>query len=70
MALLVLKGGNAIDIAYDLSNRGSIDIDFSMDRDFTAAELNRVRNQAAGLLKSKAIVMTPFLQFYAYGAGL
>jgi hypothetical protein len=53
MALLVLKGGNAIDIAYDLSSRGSIDIDFSMDRDFTAAELNRVRNQAAGLLNAE-----------------
>jgi predicted nucleotidyltransferase component of viral defense system len=53
MGLLVLKGGNAIDIAYDLSSRGSIDIDFSMDRDFTAAELNRVRNQASGLLNNE-----------------
>ena len=53
MALLVLKGGNAIDIAYDLSDRGSIDIDFSMDRDFTEAELMRVRNQAAGLLNAE-----------------
>ena len=26
MALLVLKGGNAIDIPYDLSRRGSVDI--------------------------------------------
>lgn len=28
---LVLKGGNALQLAYDITNRGSIDIDFSME---------------------------------------
>ena len=31
MGILVLKGGNALDLAYDLSNRGSIDIDFQYE---------------------------------------
>lgn len=53
MAILVLKGGNAIDIAYDLSNRGSVDIDFSMEKDFTEAEKRRIRNQGAGLLNAE-----------------
>jgi predicted nucleotidyltransferase component of viral defense system len=34
METLVLKGGNAITIAYGLGNRGSADIDFSMEEDF------------------------------------
>ncbi|EKE03399.1 MAG: hypothetical protein ACD_20C00209G0010 [uncultured bacterium] len=37
---LVLKGGNCIDLAYKLSNRSSIDIDFSMETDFSQDELN------------------------------
>src|ERR1700744_2318910 len=53
MALLVLKGGNAIDIAYDLSNRGSVDIDFSMENDFTEAEKKRIVNQSADLLNTE-----------------
>jgi predicted nucleotidyltransferase component of viral defense system len=53
MALLVLKGGNAIDIAYDISSRGSIDIDFSMEKDFTENEKIRVKNQAASLLNAE-----------------
>ena len=31
---LVLKGGNALQLAYDITSRGSIDIDFSMEREF------------------------------------
>jgi predicted nucleotidyltransferase component of viral defense system len=42
MRVLVLKGGNAIDIAYDMSFRGSMDIDFSMERDFTEVEKNKL----------------------------
>ncbi len=38
MGILVLKGGNALDLVYDISNRGSIDIDFSMESDFTEKE--------------------------------
>jgi len=53
VGLLVLKGGNAIDIVYDLSNRGSIDIDFSMEKDFTEKEMGYVRNQISGLLNQE-----------------
>lgn len=31
---LVLKGGNAMDIVYHTSNRSSVDLDFSMEKDF------------------------------------
>ncbi len=34
MNTFVLKGGNAIDIIYGLSDRASIDIDVSMAKDF------------------------------------
>ena len=53
MALLVLKGGNAIDIAYDLSARGSIDIDFSMETDFSPQEKVRIKNQASYILNTE-----------------
>lgn len=53
MGLLVLKGGNALDIAYDMTSRGSLDIDFSMERDFTEAEKSRIRNQASSLLNDE-----------------
>jgi predicted nucleotidyltransferase component of viral defense system len=34
METLVLKGGNALDIAHDLKLRSSVDVDFSMSDDF------------------------------------
>jgi predicted nucleotidyltransferase component of viral defense system len=52
---LVLKGGNALNIAYDLSNRGSIDIDFSMEDDFTEEEKGYLKNQLILLLESEFI---------------
>lgn len=53
MGILVLKGGNALDLAYDISNRGSIDIDFSMEKDFTGDEKRRIANQVEGLLRDE-----------------
>lgn len=53
MGLLVLKGGNALNLAYELSNRGSIDIDFSMESDFSPKEKVRVRNQLEYLLNKE-----------------
>lgn len=50
MGVLVLKGGNALNIAYDISSRGSIDIDFSIEKDFSADELARLRNQIESIL--------------------
>jgi hypothetical protein len=37
--MLVLKGGNAIDIVYGASQRSSLDLDFSIAEDFKAADL-------------------------------
>ncbi|MDA5111008.1 nucleotidyl transferase AbiEii/AbiGii toxin family protein [Brevibacillus thermoruber] len=34
MDILVLKGGNALNIAYKINDRASMDIDLSMDSDF------------------------------------
>ncbi len=34
MDRLLLKGGNALDVGYDLGHRGSYDLDFSMESDF------------------------------------
>lgn len=50
MALLVLKGGNALQLGYEITNRGSVDIDFSIEGDFSEEELNRMKNQAEHLL--------------------
>ena len=38
MERLVLKGGNALDIIYQLSDRSSLDLDFSMANDVGSAE--------------------------------
>lgn len=45
MDTLVLKGGNALDIVYQIANRSSIDLDFSMEQDFDCPELfyNRIK---------------------------
>lgn len=40
MEQLVLKGGNAIDIIYQISGRASIDLDYSMSNDFSSHESN------------------------------
>lgn len=55
MGILVLKGGNALNLAYDISNRGSIDIDFSMEKDFTEDEKKRIGNQVSSLLSDEFI---------------
>lgn len=45
MDTFVLKGGNAIDIIYNISDRTSIDIDLSMENDFNAQELDNIRTR-------------------------
>ena len=42
MHSLVLKGGNALHLVYEITNRGSIDIDFSKEREFTPYELQKL----------------------------
>ncbi len=53
MGILVLKGGNALDLAYNITNRGSIDIDFSMEKDFSEIEKKRLLNQIESLLNDE-----------------
>ena len=38
MDMLVLKGGNALDIVYKIANRASIDLDFSIETDLIAID--------------------------------
>ena len=47
METLVLKGGNAISIAYEVGNRGSADLDFSMAEDFADVSATFTKIEAA-----------------------
>lgn len=53
MGMLVLKGGNALNLAYEITNRGSLDIDFSIEKDFTDEEKRRLQNQIDSLLQNE-----------------
>jgi len=46
MDVLVLKGGNALDIVYGISPRASIDLDFSIETDFKDIDKTRSKIQA------------------------
>jgi predicted nucleotidyltransferase component of viral defense system len=46
MDTLVLKGGNALDIVYGISPRASIDLDFSIEKDFEDIDKTRSKIQA------------------------
>lgn len=50
---LVLKGGNALHLAYDLSNRGSVDIDFSIKGSFSQDEYVRLKSKFDALLNDQ-----------------
>ena len=43
--ILVLKGGNALELIYNLTKRPSVDIDFSMESDFPGGHLERIRER-------------------------
>lgn len=45
MKNLVLKGGNAIDLIYKISDRASIDIDFSISNEFKKNELKTIEGK-------------------------
>ncbi len=45
MNRLVLKVGNALDIAYSLEFRSSIDLDFSMEGEFSPEEINNIKDR-------------------------
>jgi hypothetical protein len=48
MEQLVLKGGNAIDLIYQISGRASIDLDFSMEGEFHKDQLEDLRKKVEG----------------------
>src|SRR5262245_41088147 len=46
---LVLKGGNLLDIAFNVSNRSSLDLDFSIEGEFE--DLDQIRDECEAALK-------------------
>lgn len=47
---LVLKGGNALELGYDVTTRASFDLDFSMEGDFTEVAIRNLRQRIETLL--------------------
>lgn len=45
MDILVLKGGNAIDIVYGIASRSSLDLDFSIATEFNRAEMSLMKSR-------------------------
>jgi len=58
MDVLVLKGGNALDIVYGISPRASIDLDFSIAGDFQDSSLieTKIRNTLIRTFNEKGYV--------------
>ena len=54
LEIFVLKGGNALDIVYQLGQRSSLDVDFSMAGDFAdASEQKRVQDRLFSALRDR-----------------
>jgi len=51
MDSLVLKGGNALDIIYGIAQRSSLDLDFSIDKDFNKSEISLIQDKFQKVLK-------------------
>lgn len=49
----VLKGGSALDIAYGLSSRSSLDLDFSMAGEFSKEEFPEIKTRLENALKER-----------------
>jgi len=45
MDILVLKGGNAIDIVYGIASRSSLDLDFSIATEFNQVEISSIKSK-------------------------
>jgi predicted nucleotidyltransferase component of viral defense system len=50
---LVLKGGNALQLVYEITDRASMDIDFSMQGDFSTTEIQRLSSTFEVLLNEQ-----------------
>jgi len=48
---LVLKGGNALNLAHRVTTRASVDLDFSMEAEFARGELSSIRQRVEHRLK-------------------
>ena len=63
----VLKGGSALELVYNLSSRASIDIDISMEDDFTADEINDIKRLVEEALGEKFIAAGYYLFDFTFG---
>lgn len=45
MDMLVLKGGNALDIVYDIDQRASLDLDFSIQTEFKPNDIDMIESK-------------------------
>lgn len=50
---LVLKGGNALQLVYEMTDRASLDIDFSIDGDFTADDFEFLKANFYSILNAE-----------------
>jgi len=57
---LVLKGGNAISLVYDISPRDSFDVDFSLETDFKNLDDILVRMENALASRFRVVGLIPF----------
>ncbi len=51
MESLVLKGGNALDMIYGIAQRASLDLDFSIDKEFNKSEISTIHDKILKVLK-------------------
>ncbi|MBA7641622.1 hypothetical protein ES703_49307 [subsurface metagenome] len=51
MDSLVLKGGNALDMIYGIAQRASLDLDFSIDKEFNKSEISTIHDKIRKVLK-------------------
>jgi predicted nucleotidyltransferase component of viral defense system len=50
---LVLKGGNALQLVYEITDRASMDIDFSIEGDFSELDFQRIYGILDSLLNEQ-----------------
>ena len=51
MNMLVLKGGNALDIIHQIESRASVDLDFSIENEFNKEKLSLIKIKIEKILK-------------------
>ena len=51
MDSLFLRGGNALDMIYGIAQRASLDLDFSIDKEFNKSEISLIQDKIQKVLK-------------------